>query len=80
MTRAAWQPGDPVGCGEAYLPTPKIRAAYHAAVHTAMIDAEARAILNAPEVATRRARIARYPEKWRDELKARVKELWEARS
>lgn len=75
-----WAPGDPVGCGAVFLPTAKIRAAYHAEAHRQMITATARSIINMPEVATRRARVAMYPEKWRDELKARVKELWEARS
>lgn len=71
-----WAPGDPVGCGEAYLPTKRLRDAHHAQAHRQMIDAEARAVIGMPDMAIRRARIARYPEKWRDELKARVKELW----
>lgn len=76
MNRQPWQPGDPIGCGEIYLPTSALRQKYHQAVHEATITAIARGVVNMPELASRRAAIARVPEKWRDEVKARVKEIW----
>jgi hypothetical protein len=76
MDRQPWQPGEPIGCGEIYLPTAKLRAEYHRAVREAVMAATARGIVNMPELASRRAAIARVPEKWRDEIKARVAELW----
>lgn len=73
-----WQPGDPVGRGQAYLPNKKVREQYHGQCQREIIHARARMICAVPDVHTRRAIIARYPEKWRDLLKARVKEIWEA--
>lgn len=73
-----WSPGDPVAGGEVYLPTAQLRAAYYAECQRQIIDATATAVINAPELAIRRAMIARYPARWRDLLKDRVKELWEA--
>lgn len=71
-----WRPGDPVGCGEVFLPTRKHAEEYTAACRAAIITADARAICAIPELATRRAQIARYPEKHRAALKARIAELW----
>lgn len=76
MARKAWQPGDPVGCGPVYLPTRDVADAYARACLDAILTADARAICAIPEIATRRARIAMYPEKHREALKARVRELW----
>lgn len=73
-----WAPGDPVGVGEVFLPTSKLRTAYAEECARKIIEAAAQAVLNAPELATRHAIIARHPKKTRDNLKARVKELWEA--
>ena len=73
-----WSPGDPVAGGEVYLPTETLRQAYYAECQHQILEATAVAVMNAPELATRRAIIARYPAKWRDLLKDRVKELWEA--
>lgn len=74
-----WRPGDPVGRGAVFLPTPAIRAAYHAACAAERIDATARAVLALPTLPERRARIEQCPERDRDALRARVTELWSAR-
>lgn len=74
-----WQPGDPVGCGQVYLPTAKLREAYGAQCLKQIMDAAALAVINAPELATRQAMIARHPLNTRDLLKQHVKELWERR-
>jgi hypothetical protein len=76
MNRTPWQPGDPVASGVVYLPTSELRRQYHQAAHDAVIDGIARGIVNMPELQTRRAAIARVPEKWRDKVQARVKVLW----
>lgn len=73
-----WQPGDPVGRGQVYLPSSKVRVEYHRQCTREIILADARMICAAPDLQTRRAMIARYPEEYREQLKARVKEIWEA--
>lgn len=76
MTPRPWRPGDPVGCGEAFLPTRALQLAYADACRAAILDATARAIAEIPDLTTRRARIAMHPEKTRDRLRARITELW----
>lgn len=76
MPPRPWQPGDPVGCGEVFLPTRKHAEAYTDACRAEILTADARAICAIPDLPTRRARIAMYPEKHREALKARVRELW----
>lgn len=75
-TPARWRPGDPIGRGVTYLPTRADRLAYAEACEAAKIDAAARAILNIPDLTTRRARIAMHPEKTRARLRARITEMW----
>lgn len=67
-----WKPGDPVGCGEAYLPTAKIRLAYALACSAAIIA-------HMPGRDERRKQIERAPEAHRDELKRLVMEEWTKR-
>lgn len=77
MTPRPWKLGDPVGCGAVFLPTRKHVEDYTAECNRLMIEADARAICAMPDLRTRQARIARYPEKWRDTLKRRVREMWD---
>lgn len=77
--RRPWKPGDPIGCGEVFLPTRKAVEEYTAACIAAQITADARAVCAIPDRATRAARVAMYPEYRRDALKARILELWNAR-
>lgn len=77
--RRPWAPGDPVGCGEVFLPTRRDVLAYTDACQAAILDATARSILAEQDLATRRARIDAFPEAKRDALKARIKELWNER-
>ena len=79
MTRSPLRPGDPVGCGEVYLPTRAAAEAYQAACRDAILTADARAIIAIPSVGTRCARVAMYPALWRGALKQKIKELWAAR-
>lgn len=74
-----WQPGDPVGMGEVYLPDKKTRAAYGKACRAAVIDSAAKHAINLPTLDRRREFINRYPAAARDALKDRIRELWEAR-
>ena len=74
-----WQPGDPVGMGEVYLPDKKTRAAYGKACRAAVIDSAAKHAINLPTLDQRREFINLYPAAARDALKDRIKELWEAR-
>jgi len=74
-----WQPGDPVGMGEVYLPDKKTRAAYGKACRDMWIDSAAKHAISLPTLHQRRKFIDSYPAAARDALKDRIKELWEAR-
>ena len=74
-----WQPGDPVGCGEVYLPDKKTRAAYGKACRDLWIDSAAKHAISLSTLHQRRKFIDSYPLDARNELKGRIKELWEAR-
>lgn len=71
-----WQPGDPVGMGEVYLPDKKTRAAYGKACRAAVIDSAAKHAINLPSLQRRRDFINRYPADAREALKDRITELW----
>ena len=75
-----WQPGDPVGMGEVYLPDKKARAAYGKACRDAVIDSAAKHAISLPTLHERRKFIDSYPLDAREALKDRIKELWEARN
>lgn len=79
MTPRPWRPGDPVGCGEAFLPTRALQLAYADACRAAILDATARAIAEIPDLATRRARIAAHPEAQRGALQERIAQIWQQR-
>ena len=74
-----WQPSDPVGMGEVYLPDKKTSAAYGKACRAAVIDSAAKHAINLPTLDRRREFINSYPAAAREALKDRIKELWEAR-
>ena len=74
-----WQPGDPIGMGEVYLPDSKARAAYGKACRDAFITSAAKHAISLPTLDRRREFINRYPAAAREALKDRIKELWEAR-
>jgi hypothetical protein len=75
-----WQVGDPVGIGEIYLPTRDSKEAYNAACNEEMLDSAARYAMELRTVEARRGFIATWPESRRNELKAKIKELWEKRN
>lgn len=72
-----WRAGDPVGCGEVHLPDTKTRRAYGQACRDAVIDGAARQAIRLPTLQERRDFINSHPAK--EQLKARVLELWEAK-
>ena len=76
----AWRVGDPVGTGELYLPTAKIRDAYGKACRSAQIDSAAKHAISLSTLHLRREFIDRYPADARDALKDRVRKLWEERN
>lgn len=71
-----WQPGDPVGMGEVYLPDKKTRAAYGKACRAAVIDSASKHAINLPTLQRRRDFINSYPANAREALKDRITELW----
>jgi hypothetical protein len=75
-----WQPGDPVGMGEVYLPDKKTRAAYGKACRAAVIDSAAKHAISLPTLHRRRNFIDSYPVNAREALKDRVREIWEERN
>jgi len=74
-----WQPGDPVGMGEIYLPDAKSSAAYANACRVALIDSAARHVIGLQSLHQRRAYIDKQPKAAQEALKARIRELWETR-
>lgn len=72
--------GDPVGMGEAYLPTRDSKEAYNAACNEALLDSAARYAMELRTIEARRDFIATWPESRRNELKAKIKTLWETRN
>lgn len=70
-----WREGDPVGAGEVYLPDSKAKQAYTNACKRQLIESAARHVLSLPSLEQRRAFIAKHPAK--EDLKHRVRELWE---
>lgn len=69
-----------VGSGEVYLPNRASRAAYGAACRSAIIDSAARHVISLPTLAARQAFINAYPDRLKEALKIRIKELWETRN
>ena len=72
--------GDPVGMGEVYLPSRDSKEAYNAACNEQLLDSAARYAMELRTVEARRDFIATWPESRRNELKAKIKTLWETRN
>lgn len=72
-----WREGDPVGMGEVYLPDTKTKLAYSKACRLQSIESAAQYVLSLRSIEQRRAFIAKHPSQ--EELKIRVKKLWEER-
>lgn len=72
-----WQPGDPIGMGEVYLPDNLTRAAYVNACLHAFITSAAKQAISLPSLQQRREFVDSYPSKARDALKEKMKTLWE---
>lgn len=70
----------PVGSGEVYLPDRASRVAYGAACRAAIIDSAARHTLRLPTLAARQAFIKAYPDRLKEALKVRIKQLWETKN
>ena len=71
----SWREGDPVGAGEVYLPDTKTKQAYTKACKDQWVEIAARHVLSLPSLEQRRAFIAKHPTQ--EELKHRVRKLWE---
>jgi hypothetical protein len=71
-TPRPWQPGDPVGAGRVYLPDTRTRRAYG-------IEVAAQLIAHTPGLPRRRKMIEDFPDDRREQLKARVAEIWKER-
>lgn len=71
--------GDRVGTGEVYLRSINSKEAYNAACNEALLDSAARYAMELRTVEARRDFIATWPESRRNELKAKIKALWETR-
>jgi len=74
----SWREGDPVGTGVVYLPDTKTREAYTRACKLLRIESAAQHAISLPTLHQRRKFIDSYPAEAREELKNKVKELWEA--
>ena len=68
--------GDPVGMGEAYLPSRDSKEAYAAACEEEITNSAARYAIELRTVEERRNFIATWPKSRRDELKAKITSLW----
>jgi F420-dependent methylenetetrahydromethanopterin dehydrogenase len=66
--------------GEVYLPSRDSKEAYNAACNEEMLDSAARYAMELRTVEARRDFIATWPESRRNELKAKIKDLWEKRN
>lgn len=73
-----WREGDPVGSGVVYLPDTKTKQAYARACKRLWIESAARHAISLRTLQARRDFINSYPAEAREELKNKVKELWEA--
>lgn len=73
-----WREGDPVGAGVVYLPDTKTKQAYARACKRLWIESAARHAISLRTLQARRDFINSYPAEAREELKSKVKELWEA--
>lgn len=75
-----WQPGDPIASGELHFPDAESRQAYGNAVRAAFIESYAMTALN---IKTRRGRqimLDLVPLPLREQVKARLLELWQKRA
>lgn len=75
-----YQPGDPVGQGEVYLPDEDSRKRYGDAVRREFVDSMAVRVLNAGSLYNRRAELNRVPDGMRPAVESRVRELWTKRT
>jgi hypothetical protein len=73
-----WATGETIGSGDVYLPYTKTKAAYGQACRAAIINSAARHAINLTTLQARRDYINGHPAK--EQLKARVSELWESRN
>lgn len=71
-----WKPGDPVARGLVYLPDKKTRDAYGKACKELWIEPAAIHAVSLNTLHERRRFIDGYPMPERDQLKAKVAELW----
>lgn len=74
-----WQPGDPVASGEVYLPDEKTRQAYGMECQRRVVESWAHRVMAGHHINIRRARIQQCPDSLREQVKARVQELWRKR-
>ena len=72
-----WQPGDPVGTGQVYLPSEKLAAAYGAECQRLLVESWAQQVMKGQTIHARRALIQQCPASMREKVKLRVTELWE---
>lgn len=73
-----WREGDPVGVGVVCLPDTKTKQAYARACKRLRIKSAAQHVIRLRTLQERRDFISSYPEQAREELKDRVRKLWEA--
>jgi len=74
-----WRPEDPIGMGQVYLPDRKSRDAYGKACRDKILESAAQHCITLSTIYDRRAFIDKYPETMRDDLKAKIKKIWEMR-
>ena len=74
-----YQEGDPVGCGEVYLPDEHSRKCYGDALRREFVETLAVRVLNAGSLYNRRTELNRVPDGMRESVEARVRELWKSR-
>ena len=72
-----WREGDPVGAGIVYLPDTKTKGAYAKACRSLFLDSAAQHVISLSKLEARRDFIRDYPAQAQEELKDRVRELWE---
>lgn len=74
-----WKPGDPVGCGDVYLPTSELRSAYAEECRRQQTEANALYVLDGATLAIRQARVRQLPVNLQAAVQVRVWEIWNER-
>lgn len=72
-----WQPGDPIGSGEIYLPDAETSQAYGDAVRASFVESHAMTVMGIKTRRDRQQALDKLPSGMQGAVKARILELWD---